>query len=117
MKSELSNIKQDFEKVIKKDINLKGNTPLTLNNGNKAKYCTSDRKEPRVLSNYEKYEVTSGWKEYETKTNNILQLEKNLPCSSSRAANKTIDNFKSEKPGVNKYDEIEFTIVNNNLKK
>ena len=36
------------------------------------------------MSAYEKYESVSGWKDSEGQKNGILQLEKNLPCSSGR---------------------------------
>ena len=74
MKAELSSIKQDFEKIIKKDASSKPQTPLTLNNSNKPKYCTSDRKDPRPASNYEKYDFVNGWKDQNEQVNGILQL-------------------------------------------
>ena len=113
MKAELSNIKQDFEKIIKKDVSLKVNTPLNVANANKPKYCTSDRKEPRAMSNYEKYEATSAWKENDGQKNGILQLEKNLPCSSSRTGQtdyKTHDIFKQDKLNNAEFENIELTL-------
>ena len=116
MKAELSNIKQDFQKIIKKDVNLKVTTPLNVTNTNKTKYCTSDRKEPRAMSNYEKYEVTSAWKDNEGQKNGILHLQKNLPCSSSRTGQteyKTHDIFKQDKLNFPpEFDKIELSLGN-----
>ena len=65
------------------------------------------------MSNYEKYEVTSGWKENDGQKHGILQLEKNLLCSSSRTRQsdyKTHDIFKQDKLNIAEFDNIELTL-------
>lgn len=53
MKAELSNIKNDFEKLIRKEINLKPNhDPLKIVNSNKPKQYSSAKKDHRSTSEY-----------------------------------------------------------------
>ena len=51
MKNELSNIKNDFEKLIRKEINLKPHhDPLKIVNNNSQKHYSSARKDQRSFS-------------------------------------------------------------------
>ena len=73
MKSELCTIKQDFEKLIRKEITLKPQNGLS-NSNSKAKYCSSGRKEVRSTSEYDKYNGGTVLKDSHDHFNRIINL-------------------------------------------
>ena len=64
--------------MIRKEVNLKTGNPLETSN--KLKDYSSVRKETK--SEYQKHKLSSAMKEKEDNFSRILNLEKNLPCSS-----------------------------------
>mgnify|MGYP000901884263 CR=1 FL=1 len=77
MKAELSTIKNDFEKLIRKEINLKveDDEPLKSVNTNKPKHYSTSKKETRSISENEKLHVVMGSKKnQEDHFNRILNL-------------------------------------------
>lgn len=86
MKSELSSIKNDFEKLIRKEINLKPQQDLLKStNSHKEKY-KSTRKDNRSVSEFEKIDFGTCQRGQDENKDRLFHLEKQLPCSSDSKA-------------------------------
>lgn len=89
MKAELSTIKNDFEKLIRKEITLKNDKdelPKSSSLATKNKCMSANKKDDRRFNekygDNEKFEIALAHRDYDDNMNRILNLEKNLPCSS-----------------------------------